>query len=92
VRHAATLKTFTDKPLAVLTAGTGSRAGWDASQAALATLSTNSVHRVIDGATHGSLVTDQEDAAATARGILDVVSAVRTGSPMDSGRWARSEG
>ncbi len=88
VRQAAALTTFSDKPLAVLTAGTGSRPGWTASQEALAALSTNSLHRVVDGATHGSLVTDQEDAAATARGILDVVSAVRTGSPMDSGHSA----
>ncbi len=88
VRQAAALTTFTDKPLAVLTAGRGSRPGWTASQEALAALSTNSLHRVVDGATHASLVTDQEDAAATARGILDVVSAVRTGSPMDSGRPA----
>ncbi|WP_159619776.1 alpha/beta fold hydrolase [Arthrobacter zhaoguopingii] len=91
VRKAAALETFTNRPLAVLTAGTGTEPGWAASQEALASLSTNSLHRVIDGATHASLVTDREDAAATARGILDVVSAVRTGSPMDSGRSAGSE-
>ncbi|RJT96931.1 alpha/beta hydrolase [Arthrobacter frigidicola] len=88
VRQAAALRTFEDKPLAVLTAGTGSRPGWAVSQETLASLSTNSLHRVVDGSTHASLVTDREDAAATARGILDVVSAVRTGSPMDSGRSA----
>jgi pimeloyl-ACP methyl ester carboxylesterase len=82
VQQAAALRTFTDKPLAVLTAGTGSRPGWAASQEALAALSANSLHRVIDGATHASLITDQEDAAETARGILDVVSAVRTAGPL----------
>lgn len=81
-QQAAALRNFSDKPLVVLTAGSGSPPGWDASQEALASLSTNSLHRVIDGATHASLVTDQEDAAATAQGILDVVSAVRTASPL----------
>ena len=82
VQQAAALRNFTDKPLVVLTAGTGSPPSWAASQEALASLSTNSLHRVIDGATHASFITDQEDAAATARGILDVVSAVRTASPL----------
>ncbi len=81
-QQAAALRDFTDKPLAVLTAGTGSLPGWGASQEALAALSTNSVHRVIDGSTHSSLISDQDDAAATARGILEVVSAVRTASPL----------
>jgi pimeloyl-ACP methyl ester carboxylesterase len=81
-QQAAALRSFTDKPLAVLTAGTGSQPGWDAGQEALASLSTNSLHRVIGGATHTSLITDGEDAAATARGILDVVSALRTSSPL----------
>jgi pimeloyl-ACP methyl ester carboxylesterase len=82
VLQAAALRTFTDKPLVVLTASTESGPGWGASQDALATLSTNSLHRVIDGATHTSLVSDPEDAAATARGILDVVSAVRAARPL----------
>lgn len=81
-RQAAALRDFADKPLAVLTAGTGNRPGWVTSQEALASLSTNSVHRVIDGSTHASLILDQDDAAATARGILEVVSAVRTAAPL----------
>ena len=44
----------------------------------MATLSTNSVQRVIDGATHISLIVDEDDAAATAQAILDVVSSVRS--------------
>jgi hypothetical protein len=43
----------------------------------MASLSTNSVHRVIDGASHEDLVVNQEDAAATTQAILDVVSSVR---------------
>jgi pimeloyl-ACP methyl ester carboxylesterase len=78
-QQAAALTDFNDKPLIVLTAGIGSRPGWAASQEALAVLSTNSLHRVIDGSTHASLIDEQDDAAATTQGILDVVSAVRTG-------------
>jgi alpha-beta hydrolase superfamily lysophospholipase len=81
-QQAAELKNFSDKPLVVLTAGSGNQPGWTASREALASLSTNSLRRVIDGATHASLIFDQEDAATTARGILDVVSAVRTASPL----------
>jgi pimeloyl-ACP methyl ester carboxylesterase len=80
--QAAALRNFADKPLLVLTAGSGSAPGWTASQDALASLSTNSLHRVINGATHASFITDQEDAAETARGILDVASAVRTANPL----------
>jgi hypothetical protein len=81
-QQAAGLADFTDKPLAVLTAGTGSQPGWNTSQEALASLSTNTSHRIIQGATHASFITDQEHAAAAARGIIDVVSAVRNASPL----------
>ena len=80
--HAAALRDFGAKPLVVLTAGSGSAAGWDEKQSALAGLSTNSAHRTIDGATHVDLVMDQEKAAATNQAIHDVVSAVRSGAPL----------
>jgi pimeloyl-ACP methyl ester carboxylesterase len=82
VEQAASLGDFADKPLVVLTAGSGSAAGWSAKQNHLATLSTNSVHRVIAGATHASLIADEEDAAATTQAILDVVSSVRSEGPL----------
>ncbi len=47
-QEAASLRDFADKPLVVLTAGVGSDATHLAAQNHLATLSTNSVHRVID--------------------------------------------
>ena len=50
--QAAALGDFADKPLIVLTAGSGHDAAWAAAQNRMATLSTNSVHRIIDGATH----------------------------------------
>jgi hypothetical protein len=49
----------------------------------LAGLSTNSVHRVIDGAAHATLVTEQEHAVATTQAILDVVASVRTGKGLE---------
>jgi pimeloyl-ACP methyl ester carboxylesterase len=82
IDQAASLGDFADKPLIVLTAGSGHDAAWSAAQNHLATLSTNSVHRVIDGATHEALIADEEDAAATTQAILDVVSSVRSAGPL----------
>ena len=80
--EAASLRDFGDKPLMVLSAGVGSAADWPQKQARLAALSTDSVHRVVDGATHEALVGDPTHAATTSRAILEVVSAVRTGKPL----------
>jgi hypothetical protein len=80
--EAASLRDFGNKPLVVLTAGSGSPPGWSADQDALATLSTESVHRVIEGATHASMISDEEDAATTTQAILDVVSSVRNAAPL----------
>jgi pimeloyl-ACP methyl ester carboxylesterase len=82
VQQAASLTDFGDKPLVVLTAGVGSDATHVAAQNRLATLSTNSVHRVIDGASHEGLVGDKEFAAATTQAILDTVASVRTARPL----------
>jgi pimeloyl-ACP methyl ester carboxylesterase len=76
--QAAALRDFADKPLIVLTAGSGHDAAWSAAQNRMARLSTNSVHRVIAGATHQDLIANQEDAAATTQAILDVVASVRS--------------
>jgi pimeloyl-ACP methyl ester carboxylesterase len=78
VEQAAALRDFADKPLIVLTAGSGHDAAWSAAQNRMARLSTNSVHRIIDGATHEDLIANAEDAAATTQAILDVVSSVRS--------------
>ena len=82
MQHAAALTEFGDKPLVVLTAGVGSDATHMAAQNHLAGLSTNSRHRVIEGATHQALIADEEHAAATTRAILDVVTSVRSASPL----------
>jgi len=80
---AASLRDFADKPLVVLTAGSGSPAGWVEDQEALATLSTDNVHRVLDGIDHRGMIADEKGAAATTRAILDVVSSIRTAPPRD---------
>ena len=58
--QAAALTDFAGKPLVVLTAGSGHDAAETAAQNHLATLSTDSVHRVIAGATHEGLVGEEE--------------------------------
>jgi pimeloyl-ACP methyl ester carboxylesterase len=78
MEQAAALRDFGDKPLIVLTAGSGHDAAWSAAQNRMATLSTNSVHRTIDGATHEDLIGNQDDAATTTQAILEVVASVRS--------------
>ena len=73
---------FGDKPLVVLTAGSGSDAEWKAAQDDLASLSTNSAHRVVDGAATASMILDEDAAAATTQAILDVISSVRSAGPL----------
>jgi pimeloyl-ACP methyl ester carboxylesterase len=82
MQQAASLDDLADKPLVVLTAGSGHDATWSAAQSDMATLSTNSEHRVIDGATHEALIADEAYATATTRAISDVVSSVRSAEPL----------
>jgi len=70
-----------NKPLAVVTAGT-QEPGWLELQDKLATLSSNSFHRVVKGATHTSLLYDRSDAQATSAAIVEVVDAVRNDRPL----------
>jgi pimeloyl-ACP methyl ester carboxylesterase len=77
LNRAAKLTSLADRPLAVVTAGTGSAAGWASEQNDLATLSRNSVHRAVAGSTHASLIDNKRDAAQSSRAIDDVVRAVR---------------
>jgi pimeloyl-ACP methyl ester carboxylesterase len=71
------------RPLFVLTAGMESPPDWRMLQAELPALSSQSVQRTVDQATHLSLVSTQEDANATSAAILQVVEAARTGQPLD---------
>jgi pimeloyl-ACP methyl ester carboxylesterase len=80
--EAAMLTHFGDKPLVVLTAGVGSDATHDAAQNKLATLSTDTSHRVVDGASHQALIYNERYSKATTQAILDVVNSVRSAAPL----------
>jgi pimeloyl-ACP methyl ester carboxylesterase len=79
--QAHSLRSLGDKPLAVLSAGTQS-SGWLKLQDDLTTLSPNSKHRVVEGATHTSVVYGRSDAQATSAAIVEVVGAVRNDRPL----------
>jgi pimeloyl-ACP methyl ester carboxylesterase len=70
-----------NKPLAVVTAGE-SELSWLERQDELATLSSNSIHRVVKGATHTSLLYERSDSQATSAAIDEVVAAVRNDRPL----------
>ena len=71
-----------NKPLAVVTAPKQAEPGWLKHQDKLATLSSNSIHRVVKGATHTSLLYDRSDSQATSAAIVEVVTAVRNDRPL----------
>jgi pimeloyl-ACP methyl ester carboxylesterase len=82
IAEAGSFTDFGDKPLVVLTAGSGSDADLVAAHERLAAMSTNSAHRVVDGASHEELIADEQDSAATSQAILDVVAAIRDATPL----------
>jgi pimeloyl-ACP methyl ester carboxylesterase len=80
--EAARTHGFGDRPLAVITADHGARAGgWAALQAEAAALSSNSAHVLLPGASHGGLLSD----SAYAAHVVDAVRAVRA-VVVDGGR------
>jgi pimeloyl-ACP methyl ester carboxylesterase len=67
-----------DRPLVVVTATEEALAGWLPLQGRMATLSTNSSHRLVPY-THDALVTDQAGAQTSIQAIRNVLHAVRLG-------------
>ena len=65
----------------MVSAGTQS-SGWLELQDDLATISPNSMHRVVKEATHTSVVYERSDAQATSAAIVEVVAAVRNDRPL----------
>ena len=65
----------------MVTAGT-QEPEWLELQDDLATLSPNSTHRVVEGATHTSLLYDRSDSRATSAAIVEVVAALRNDRPL----------
>jgi pimeloyl-ACP methyl ester carboxylesterase len=80
--EAGELTSLDEKPLIVLTAEQGNAPGWMPHQDAMAALSSKSLHHVVPGATHQSLVDNPTHAAVVSQAIVDVVEAIRTGSPL----------
>ena len=79
--QARSLRTLSGKPLAVISAGT-QPPEWLELQDELAALSPNSMHRVVEGATHTSVVCDRSAAQATSAAIVEAVQAVRKDQPL----------
>ncbi len=80
-QQAASLRDFGDKPLFVLTAGEHPES-WMTAQQKTTTLSTNSVHQVVDGATHQGLEDEEQYAAHITQAVVDVVSSIRGDRPL----------
>jgi pimeloyl-ACP methyl ester carboxylesterase len=76
------LKSLGNKPLIVVTAVKDAQEGWMPLQDEMLNLSANSVHRVIQNATHTSLNEDRTESGISTQAILDVVGAVRSGAPL----------
>ncbi len=81
--QAQALTSLDGKPLVVLSASENIRGirGWSAAQDHMATLSSNSSHRIAD-ATHVGLLDDEQTSAISVRAITDVVQGARTGTPL----------
>ncbi len=77
MQQARELETLGSRPLIVLTAARGAQDGWLPMQAELARLSSNSVQRVLQDASHQSLIESQTVAVPVNQTIHDVVEAVR---------------
>ncbi len=80
--QARSFQNLGDRPLVVVTAARDAMAGWLPLQDRMATLSTNSSHRVVPY-THDALVTDQTAAQTSIGAIRDVVHAVRFNVPLE---------
>lgn len=79
--QARSFQSLGDRPLIVVTATRDAMAGWLPLQDAMAALSTNSRHEVVPYE-HAELVTDAAAARTSSQAIRDVVSAVRSATPL----------
>jgi pimeloyl-ACP methyl ester carboxylesterase len=79
--QARSFQNLGDRPLVVVTAAVDALAGWLPLQDQMATLSTNSSHRVAPY-THDALINDRTAAQTSIDAIRDVVHAVRFAVPL----------
>jgi pimeloyl-ACP methyl ester carboxylesterase len=80
--QARALTDLGELPLYVLTAPVDTQTNWLTPQTELAALSDNSVHLVVAGASHQSLLDNEAAAAVSSQAITQVVDAARTGTPL----------
>jgi pimeloyl-ACP methyl ester carboxylesterase len=79
--QAVAVTSIGDRPLVIVTAATDAARGWLAAHDRMTSLSTNAAHRVLEHATHDSVLVG-DDSAASVQAILDVLAAVRDGAPL----------
>jgi hypothetical protein len=65
-----------------VTAQKNAEDGWATAQDNLATLSTNSAHRVLPDVTHAMLTENQTAATQSSQAVRDVVNSIRNGTPI----------
>ena len=82
LEQARSLQNLGRRPLIVVTAARDAQVGWLPLRDRMATLSTNSSHRVVPY-THATLVTDKTAAETSRQAIRDVVQAVRSDTPLE---------
>jgi hypothetical protein len=80
--QARSLQSLGHRPLVVVTAARDAQVGWLPLQDSMATLSTNSSHRVVPH-THDALVNRKTAAETSSQAIRDVVHAVRSDAPLE---------
>lgn len=73
-------------PLVVVTAVVDAQRGWLDAQNAIAALSSNSRHVVVNDITHVDLIETERGARISADAILSAVVAARTGTPLEASR------
>ena len=86
---AGALPNLGGRPLVVVTAAAEPLDGWLAQQDRLATLSTNTSHRVFPDLTHVSLIESETGATAASEAIVAVLTSVRSGTKVDAPASAR---
>jgi pimeloyl-ACP methyl ester carboxylesterase len=83
MEEAQRLRTLHGAPLVVVTASESLEGeGWGAAQDAIARLSDNVAHREVSSS-HMGLIDDVEHTRDSVRAVMDAVTAVRTGQPLD---------
>jgi pimeloyl-ACP methyl ester carboxylesterase len=80
--QAGSFQTLGNRPLVVVTAARDAQVGWLPLQDRMASLSTNSSHRVVPY-THNALVMDRSAAETSVQAIRDVVRGVRSNVSLD---------